>query len=84
LHYALFEGKDDIAIFLVLYGADINAKTKGDTPLDFANKKLKKSLIDIYNEINGIIPDNTKEGSSSLNGKSKVLDKKDSSDKKLK
>ena len=55
LHYALFEGKDDIAIFLVLYGADINAKTKtADTPLDFANKKLKKSLVDIYNEIIGI------------------------------
>ena len=28
LHYALFEGKDEIAIFLVLYGADINAKSK--------------------------------------------------------
>lgn len=28
LLYSLFEGKDDIAIFLVLYGADINAKTK--------------------------------------------------------
>lgn len=84
LHYALFEGKDDIAIFLVLYGADINAKTKGDTPLDFANKKLKKSLIDIYNEINGIIPESSKEGSLN-NGKfAKNTDKKDMSDKRLK
>jgi ankyrin repeat protein len=28
LHHGLSEGKDDIAIFLVLYGADINAKNK--------------------------------------------------------
>lgn len=54
LHYALFEGKDDIAIFLVLYGADINAKSKtGDTPIEFANAKLRKALVDIYNEISG-------------------------------
>eukprot|EP00347_Sterkiella_histriomuscorum_P010861 403374643 len=54
LHYALFEGKDDIAIFLVLYGADINATSKtGDKPIEFANAKLKKALLEIYNEISG-------------------------------
>ena len=54
LLYALFEGKDDIAIFLVLYGADINATSKtGDKPIEFANAKLKKALIEIYNEISG-------------------------------
>jgi ankyrin repeat protein len=54
LHYALFEGKDDIAIFLVLYGADINATSKtGDKPIEFANAKLKKALMEIYNEISG-------------------------------
>ncbi len=77
LHYALFEGKDDIAIFLVLYGADINAKTKiADTALDFANKKLKKSLVDIYNEVNGIFLDETK-GKQSL--ASQQSDSKESS-----
>ena len=50
----MFDGKDDIALFLVLYGADINAKSKmGDSPIEFANAKLRKSLIDIYNEISG-------------------------------
>ena len=54
LHYALFEGRDDIAIFLVLYGADINATSKtGDKPIEFANAKLKKALVEIYNEISG-------------------------------
>lgn len=54
LHYALFDGKDDIAIFLVLYGADINATSKtGDKPIEFANTKLKKALVEIYNEISG-------------------------------
>ena len=54
LHYALFDGRDDIAIFLVLYGADINASSKtGDKPIEFANAKLKKALTEIYNEISG-------------------------------
>ena len=47
LHYALFEGKDEIAIFLVLYGADINAKSKsGTAPIEFAKEIFKK--VELY------------------------------------
>ena len=54
LHYALFDGRDDIAVFLVLYGADINVTSKqGDKPIEFANAKLKKALVEIFNEISG-------------------------------
>ena len=54
LFYAIYEAKEDIAIFLVLYGADINISSKqGLKPIDFANEKLKMALIEIYNEISG-------------------------------
>ena len=71
LLYALFEGKDEIAIFLVLYGADINATSKtGDKPIEFANAKLKKALVEIYNEISGR---NDEDDKSSMQRQSQML-----------
>ena len=52
LFYALQEMKDDIAVFLILYEADINWKNKeGLTPLSFANHKLKTSTCIELSEI---------------------------------
>ncbi len=47
-------GREDVAIFLVLYGADINVKLKsGDAPIEFADLKLKTALEEIYKVISG-------------------------------
>ncbi len=52
LIYALQEDRDDIAIFLVLYGADINSKNKaGITSLQFAHTKLRPILNSISDTI---------------------------------
>lgn len=48
LFYALQELRDDLAIFLVLYGASINCKNKeGVYPLSYAHNKLKSAIQDI-------------------------------------
>lgn len=42
LHYTLAEGKDDLSVFLVLYGADINAKDRySNIPREYANLRLR-------------------------------------------
>ena len=53
LMIALQKTMEEVAIFLVLYGADLNVKIKGESPIEFADTKLQVALQEIHKVISG-------------------------------
>ena len=54
LHYAVGEGRNEIAKLLIAKGADVNAKNKdGKTPLDLAIKFKRPKIADLLRKHGG-------------------------------
>ncbi len=56
LHWAAFKGQREAAELLILYGADVNARTrKGSTPLRLATTHKKEALVSLLKSHGGVL-----------------------------